>query len=98
MAKGYWIVRLDVQDGEAFKRYQAVVGSVIERHGGRYLIRGGQHAATEGSARNRNVVVEFPSYRAAIDCYHSAEYAEPLAIRKAAADSDFLVIEGVEDA
>lgn len=98
MAKGYWVVRLDVHDGEAFKRYQSLIGDAITRYDARYLVRGGRCEATEGTARARNVVVEFPSYEAALDCYNSPEYAEPLAIRKQAADSDFLIVEGTDGA
>ena len=97
MPKGYWVVRLDVTDAEVFKRYQALIGDATSKYDARYLVRGGSHQAVEGSSRSRNVVVEFPSYQAALDCYNSAEYAEPLAIRKQAAESDFLIIEGLND-
>ena len=97
MPKGYWVVRLDVTDEDTFKRYQALVGGATGKFGARYLIRGGPHRAVEGTSRSRNVVVEFPSYQAALDCYNSAEYAEPLAIRKQAAETDVLIIEGMDN-
>ena len=97
MPKGYWVVRLDVADAQAFKCYQELIGAATSNFGARYLVRGGAFEAVEGSSRSRNVVVEFPSYQAALDCYNSAEYAEPLAIRKRAAESDFLIIEGIDD-
>lgn len=97
MSKGYWVVSLDVTDEDTFKRYQALVGDATGKYGARYLVRGGLHQLVEGTSRSRNAVVEFPSYQAALDCYKSTEYAEPLAIRKKAADSDFLIIEGMDD-
>ena len=97
MPKGYWVVRLDVNDADAFKRYQELIGAATDKYDARYLIRGGAFEAVEGSARARNVVIEFPSYQAARDCYHSPEYAQPLAIRKRAAEADFLIIEGLNE-
>ncbi len=42
------------------------------------------------------VVIEFPSYEAAMTCYRSPEYAKAIALRQAAADADLIVIEGYD--
>jgi uncharacterized protein (DUF1330 family) len=42
------------------------------------------------------VVLEFPTYAAALACYRSPEYAKAIAVRQAAADADLLVIEGYD--
>jgi len=39
-------------------------------------------------------VVEFPSYQAALDCYHSEDYLAAAKIRMANSDSDIVVVEG----
>ena len=96
MAKGYWIVRVDVSDADVYKQYVAANAEPISRFGGRFVVRGGEHEATEGQARSRNVVVEFPSYQAARDCYHSALYQEASKLRWAASSADFLIIEGYD--
>ena len=44
----------------------------------------------------RNAVVEFPSYRAALDCWHSAEYQEVLKLRLPVSTADLVIIEGYE--
>ena len=41
-------------------------------------------------------MIEFPSYEAAIACYDSPEYVEPLKIRKANAVSDLIIIGGYD--
>jgi uncharacterized protein (DUF1330 family) len=41
-------------------------------------------------------VIEFPTYQAALDCFHSPEYQSALALRKGAAAADLIVIEGYE--
>lgn len=96
MAKGYWIVRVDISDLDAYKRYVAANAAPIREHGGRFVIRAGQSEAPEGRAKQRNVVVEFPTYQAAVDCYHSAGYQAAIAFRRDIADCDFLIIEGYE--
>ena len=96
MAKGYWIARVDVADPESYKKYIAANAAPLAKYGARFLIRGGRFEAVEGTARSRNVVLEFPSYRAALDCYHSPEYAEALALRLDASEADILIIEGYD--
>jgi len=44
------------------------------------------------------VVLEFPSYEAAMACYRSPEYAKAAAQRQSAADADLIVIEGYDGA
>ena len=77
-------------------RYVAANAAAFAKYGARFLIRGGTVEAVEGEARARNVVIEFPSYEAAIDCYRSPEYAKALSIRRDAGISDILVIEGYD--
>jgi uncharacterized protein (DUF1330 family) len=48
----------------------------------------------EGSARDRNVVVEFKDSATAFACYQSPEYQAARAIRQKYADADFIIIEG----
>jgi uncharacterized protein (DUF1330 family) len=96
MAKGYWVGRVDVSDPEAYQIYVAANALAFSKYGARFLVRGGQFEAVEGSARSRNVVIEFASYQAALDCYRSPEYATAMALRQNAGDADILIIEGYD--
>jgi len=96
MPKGYIIGRVDVTDPEAYKKYVAANGVAFAKYGARFLVRGGRFEAVEGAARSRNVVIEFPSYEAALDCYRSPEYAEAMVHRLGAAAADIMVIEGYD--
>ena len=96
MAKGYWIVRADVTDPEGYKAYVVADMAPIGKFGGRFLVRGGKFELCEGEARSRSVVLEFPSYEAALNCYRSAEYQAAAALRKGKADFDLIVIEGYD--
>lgn len=95
MAKGYWIARVDVRDAERYKDYVAAAKPAFEKYGARFLARGGATERLEGEVRARNVVIEFPSLQAAVECYNSPEYQIAAAIRQEVADADMVVVEGV---
>ncbi len=91
--KGYWIAHVDVHDPEGYKPYQAANATAFGKYGGRFLVRGGRSELTEGRQRSRTVVMEFPSYDAALACYRSPEYQAAKALRQGKADADIVVIE-----
>src|SRR6185369_6972178 len=96
MAKGYWIARVDVADAEAYKAYVAANAAPLARFGARFLVRAGRFENPEGASRSRNVVVEFPSYQAALDCYRSADYQAAVQLRLPVSSVDMVVIEGYD--
>ena len=96
MAKGYWIVRVDITDLDQYKVYVAANAAAFSKYGARFLARAGQHQVLEGTARSRNVVIEFPSYQAALDCWHSPEYQAAMKFRLPVSTADLVVIEGYE--
>ena len=96
MPKAYWIAHIDVRDAERYPDYVATAKPAFERHGARFLARGGRTEGMEGTARGRNVVIEFPSMDEALACYHSDEYRAARAIRQEAADGELLIVEGAE--
>jgi uncharacterized protein (DUF1330 family) len=94
--KGYWIGHVDVSDPEGYKGYVAANARPFAMYGARFLVRGGRCEVKEGRQRARTVVLEFASYDAALACYRSAEYQAAKAIRERYAQSDIVVIEGVD--
>jgi uncharacterized protein (DUF1330 family) len=96
MAKGYWIARVDVADVERYKAYVAANAEPLHAHGARFLVRGGRFECVEGSSRSRNVVIEFPSYEAALACYRSPGYQAAVALRTPVSVIDLIVIEGYD--
>jgi uncharacterized protein (DUF1330 family) len=96
MAKGYWIGRVDVNNDEGYKAYAAANPAIFKKFGGRFVIRAGRFEAPEGSSRKRNVVIEFPSYQAALDCYNSPEYQANIKVRQPHSNADIIIIEGYE--
>ena len=96
MAKGYWIARIDVHSDEGYKPYAAANLAIFKKFGGRFVVRAGRFEAPEGSARSRNVVIEFPDYATALACYNSPEYQANIKVRQPNATADILIIEGYD--
>ena len=96
MPKGYWIVRVDVADQERYKAYVAANAEPYKKHGARLLVRGGRFENPEGSCRSRNVVLEFPSYDAALACWKSDEYQKAREFRTSVSTMDLVIIEGYD--
>lgn len=94
MPKGYWIGRVTVHDPERYKDYISTATPAYQAHGAKFLVRGGTIGASEGGTRPRNVVIEFPTYEAALACYNSDTYAKARAIRQEISDGEIIVIEG----
>jgi len=92
--KGYWLVNIEVTDPVGYKPYQAAASAAFSAFGARYLVRGGRQEIMEGRARSRTVVVEFPSYEAALACYPSPEYRKAIDLRAGKAQFNMLAIEG----
>lgn len=91
----YAVFDIEVTDPDAFERYRAEVPAVLARHGGRYLVRGGELHAVEGEfGLTRMVIVEFPSLEAARRFYSSPEYAPLLQLRVASTRSRAVLVEG----
>jgi uncharacterized protein (DUF1330 family) len=95
MAKAYIIVSVDVSDSEAYARYVALAPEAATKYGARVLARGGRSEALEGSARARNVILEFDDYETARAYYHSIEYQNARTHRIGAADFHMTLVEGV---
>jgi uncharacterized protein (DUF1330 family) len=98
MTKGYWVARVDVADAEGYKAYVAANAVPFSKYGARFLVRSGRFENPEGSSRTRNVVIEFPSYQAALDCWKSPEYQDARKLRLPVSTIDLVIIEGYDGA
>lgn len=96
MAKGYWIARVDVNDADAYQNYVKANAAAFSKFGARFLVRGGGYRIAEGEARARNVVIEFPTYEAALTCWDTPEYQAAKAKRDGHAVADIVIIEGYD--
>ena len=83
----------DVTDPEGYKGYMAANAKALAKYGGRFLARGGKVEPKEGKPRSRVVVLEFPSYSAALECYTSPEYVSAMKEREARSVWDMAITE-----
>ncbi|MBC6438212.1 MAG: DUF1330 domain-containing protein [Rhodobacteraceae bacterium] len=95
MPKGYIIGHITLTDPDAYPEYVRRDTPILEKHGAAFIIRGGRSKTMEGQANDRHVVIEFPSYEAALVAYNDPEYQEVAKIRHKAAESVIIVVEGV---
>lgn len=92
--KGYWLAHIDAADRATFDAHVAAAAAPIGRHGGHFLVRDGRQRLAEGHLRTHCLVVEFPSYGAALDCYRSGEYRQAIGAMRERVQADFLIAEG----
>ena len=98
MSKGYWVANVDVSNPDDYKRYVAANAVPFQKYGAKFLTRGGKSEMVEGKLRSRVVVIEFPSFEAALSCYRSPEYAAAKKLREHASAADIVVLEGYDGA
>ena len=60
--KAYLVLDFSVHDLPGFRPYVSAIPAFIEKHGGRYIVRGVEPTVMEGDwAPERVVILEFPS-------------------------------------
>mgnify|MGYP006784437587 CR=1 FL=1 len=96
MSKGYWIAHVAVSNPDQYKFYAEAAPVAFKKYGATILARGGKSQQMEGPGRPRNVVIEFPSLQAVIDCYNSPEYTHLVKVRSPHSEGDLVIIEGYD--
>jgi len=92
----YIVAEIEVADPAEFERYRPLAAASIERHGGRYIVRGGNTELLDGGpAPARLVVLEFADADAARRWYNSPEYQAALKMRLASSRGRAVLVEGV---
>ena len=99
MAKAYWCaVYRRVSDPERLAAYARLATPAILDGGGRFLIRGTAAFAYGAGLKERTVVIEFDSFERAMSAFNSKPYQAALATLGDAAERDFRIVEGAEQA
>ena len=75
--KAYWVcIYEQISNTEKLKEYAVKAKPAIEKFSGKFLVRGGKNRTNDGIDSPRTVVVEFPDYNTAINCYDSKDYKD----------------------
>lgn len=92
----YIILDVYITDRAKYEKYVKQAPETIAKHGGKYLVRGGNAENLEGEWNpNCVVVLEFESYERAKQWWESEEYRAPKKIRQGAAVTNVIVVRGV---
>ena len=92
----YVVVQVNVTKPEQYKEYRELATIATQKHGGKFLVRGGEATDLEGSRPySRLVVIEFANSAQAKVWYASPEYQKAKKAREGAGDGVFTVVEGV---
>jgi len=91
----YIVVDCEVTDPARYESYKKLAQAAIAKHGGRYIVRGGETRVLEGEWQPRRIiVVEFPSADAILRFYDSPEYRAARAERQGAARMNMISVAG----
>ena len=92
----YALVELEIKNMDGMGPYMTAVSDTIARHGGKYLVRGGNTEVVEGGLGQYpvKVILEFPSMAAAKGWYNCAEYQAILPHRITNSNGNFVWAEG----
>ena len=92
----YFIIQINVKNKENYELYKNKVTPIVEKYGGKYIVRGGKSENVEGSwPYQRTVVLEFPTYEMVKKWHDSEEYKPIKKIRKDNSEGNAIIIEGL---
>lgn len=92
----YSISSIEVKDWDAYKEYMKKVPSVIEKYGGKYIVRGGEILSDNTTWKPKRIVIlEFPTAEDMNAFRNSEDYKPVAAIRLKASKSESFVVEGI---
>ena len=93
--KGYLVLDLSIKDLERFLEYTEKIPAFIEKHGGRYIVKGVVPEKMEGDwLPERLVILEFPSTAKAKEFLADPEAKDLFSLRHNTTNSQLILAEG----
>lgn len=96
----YVIVDISIRDSSAqpeYAQYVEKVRPIVERHGGRYLARGGRITPLTGSWNpDRIILIEFPTADHVERWWNSPEYKAIAGLRESATQAKAIIVDGCD--
>ena len=96
----YFLGELETSSWAWYRAYRRNSEPLVEKHGGRYLIKGGESERLEGGKGlpSAFVLIEFPDVESAKGFYNDPEYAPMIKLRQASGvQTDVCIIRGIEE-
>ena len=91
--KGYVVTNFTINDLETFKKYLSLVGEIVDKYNGKFLVRGPIANVIEGIPYQFLAVVEFPSTKEAETWFYSEEYTNIIDMRISSTEGWFIITE-----
>ena len=92
----YVIVNIHSKDLAAYDAYKTGVSSLVRKHGGEYLVRGGATEVLEGDwIPSRIALLKFPDMAAVKAFLNDPEYQPLKSLRHRIADTQMVAVEGI---
>lgn len=88
------VTRERTRNAAKIDEYRTTVRPTVEPYGGKILAAGGPQEVFEGPANEELILLEFPTYEAAKQWYHSAAYQAAAQIRYQGGDYRFILTDG----
>jgi len=95
--RGYWIISVRVLDQARYFTYLEVAEDVIDRLGGRMVIRAPEVIVGAGAPKPRVVVVEFASLADAQAAFADISQQATMLLYDGIAEYDLAIVEGYDD-
>ena len=94
----YWLARAHIDDPAEYAKYAEQLPALFEKYNARILVRGGDYKILEGDAPpfERFVVIEFQSMADGEAFFHSDDYRNAAAFRRApgVAQNEVILVDG----
>ncbi|WP_414057503.1 DUF1330 domain-containing protein [Pantoea dispersa] len=92
----YWIAHVNIEDAQQYQNYINLAPLAFKKYQAKFIVRGEIATVLEGDKYTKHVVIEFPDYQTALDCYHSAEYQSARAQRENVAKAMITIVDGLQ--
>jgi uncharacterized protein (DUF1330 family) len=94
--KGYWIIECqEITDQTAMQKYTAAWTEIADEFDAKIIAGTKSSNFVEGTQKARVLILEFPSYEVAQNCYYSEKYQKAKALALMAMERTFSIIEGI---
>ncbi len=92
---GYWIIRSSAcRDQVVADEYSKLWGEIENQYGAKVIAGHGDHQTDEGDDFPRILIVEFPAYQDALECYNDPDYAVAREFAFKAYQRELVIVDG----
>lgn len=91
----YWIAHVNINDAQQYQNYIELAPLAFNKYQAKFIARGENATSLEGDKFTKHVVIEFPDYQTALDCYHSEEYQLAKKQRENVAKAMITIVDGM---